>query len=426
MRKVTHEVLVNVESSSYSINPPVEVYQNDPNTHILLIKLKNSAGNPISIDGNSRPRISFQKDGDTVVSSYVVDIVNPYRGVLSYTIGPALVQNPGRYTVYLDVNGCGCSCNCGPTISFVITIIKKNSYNPSDQETTVPQSFVDEVTYHMSDSNVHLDEDGKEFVDTFKYSIAKLERLLDADLEGLISEMVLDEASKVLKKAFITVDFMSDRDKLTRDEVCDGKIVRVNYPTIDANSSTAESEEEIVNPAYFYCRLLGDTEVIEWFPLDVTSGSQGEIPEEIQEELRDLQSQINGLNQKIIDLRQDFEDHINNTYVSLEGRVKALEDKTEVLESDLDKAEERIDTLEDTVEQMDARVEKAEKDAADAKSQVESLKEIVEDLQEEVVAARGGEESLDARLDSIEEGLTTWGDPLPEPGDDGFSDIGSI
>lgn len=281
--KVNHEMIINVETGAYTAKPPLDIHQGDANSHILVIKLRNNEDEPIQINECSTAKITFKRDDSTRVEIGTVEIVNPYRGVLSYTIGPSMVRVPGRYTCRLDVSSCcDCGCDCAPSATFVVNIAKDHNYDSTTTEVAISEEFYNDLQDHLNNSDIHINEIDRDFLDTFSGMTEELETLLNTDFDQKIDSRVFRQASAVLARAFITVDFESQLTALRREEVCEGKIVRVNYRNEyhDGDTSTIEDHSHIeFAPQYYVCKLIGDNETIEWHKLSFGSVISGEIAE---------------------------------------------------------------------------------------------------------------------------------------------------
>lgn len=323
-RKVTHEIIINVETGAYTAKPPIDIHQGDSYSHVLLIKLKNDCDKFVSIDGSSRATISFQRNDSIRVSSDAVEIVNPYRGVLSYTLGPAIVNNYGRYTCRLDIKSTNCDFDRAPSVTFVVNVSKSHDYEQgsSGHEVTITEEFYNDLSKHIeglieSGESVHLSADDRNFLDQFNKQIDELNDLLSTDFDKKIDESVITNASEILSKSFITVDFKSQMTALKRSEVVDGKIVRVNYPMHDNDSGTTETHG-IYYPEYYVCKLVGNDEKIEWHQISIEGGDA--LSEEIFDKINTLEEKYRLLNEKVLrdygkitSEIDDFRDQINDS-----------------------------------------------------------------------------------------------------------------
>lgn len=66
-------------------------------------------------------------------------------------------------------------------------------------------------------------------------------------------------------RAFISVDKIAERDALKSNQVCQGKIVRVNY-----------DDEGNPDTKYYECDLIGDDEEIVWRPIELGGMTEDE------------------------------------------------------------------------------------------------------------------------------------------------------
>ena len=258
MSQVVHELIANVQSGAYTVSPPLDIHQGDSNSHLLLIKLRNDEGDPVEIREGSSARISFYNDTerDELVVSYAVDIVNYYRGILSYLIGPAVTQKSGRYTAYLDLSQCRCGNQCGPSISFTITVSKTHNYcpGPEDVETTITKAFYNELVHHLNDSDIHVSSADREFLNKFIPKESELEDIVD-NFDEKVKEAVEEASDEITRRSFITVDFVEDLNQFTDDELVEGRLFRVNYPNHENPSELTEQDD--VKPEYYVAKWHG-------------------------------------------------------------------------------------------------------------------------------------------------------------------------
>lgn len=242
---ITHEMTINVEDNSYTVKPPLDIHQGDYNRHLLLMQLVNSDKEPYELKSESKAKLTFYRDDQTeILSTDAVITVNPYRGILSYLVGPELVKVDGRVTVYLYISldpAIEVECECGPSASFVMTISKVHGYqvDPDDIDATISVGEKKRILEHIApDMNLHLSPLFKEFLDAFADRKDELEKLLDTDWDKFVEDKINEVAGDILRRAFITVDYYYPyrRDpngkalsQLTYDDLCDGKLVRVNH-----------------------------------------------------------------------------------------------------------------------------------------------------------------------------------------------------
>lgn len=261
MANVVHELVVNLETGAYTVKPPLDIHQGDSNTHVLLFKLRNNECNFLSINPDARPTISFIKEDIGTgtrkeIISDAVTIVNPYRGVLSYVVGPALVKDYGRYTVVLNIGTCFNLLMYGPKVTFTITITKVDSYQPEDLEVAITQEFYDEVVKHLNNQNIHVSETDRLFLNTFENLSDKLFELVTTDWDKKIEEIISGDAGIMLRRAFVTLDLKSEMTELPDDELCHGKLIRINYPNHDGDKSTLDLGED-PDPVYYVALYHG-------------------------------------------------------------------------------------------------------------------------------------------------------------------------
>lgn len=235
---VCHELIANVSTGSYVTNPPLEIPQGDCNSHQIIIKLINNEGHPVSLSGCNSAKITWINQEGVKIQSSAVKIINPYRGVLTYIVGPALVQDKGRYTAYLDINS-ECECSNEFSVTFVITIVERNDRPccPDNMETTISQWFVNKVDAHMENTLIHLSLEEKQVLNQF------------------IEDHGLELISKI-KNSFTTVDRFTDLMKLPEYMITEGKIVKVDTPNKEDikdfdNIIIFGDDEDYESPMYF-------------------------------------------------------------------------------------------------------------------------------------------------------------------------------
>lgn len=286
--KICHELIANVKTGSYVVNPPLEIPQGDCNSHQIIIKLINGEGQFVSLQECSQAKITWvNQDGITIQSS-TVKIVNPYRGVLSYIVGPALVRDKGRYTAYLDIKDCCCDCTSDFSVTFVITIVEKGTYDPcpGEIESTVSKWFLNKVDAHMENTMIHLSPDEKSTIDQF----------IDENGLSLISQ---------IHQSSIVVDSFKDLLSLPDYSIVEGKVVKVNLPSEEDLNGTDSiivtgPEDDYNRPMYF--ELSGSNWIQNEF-LGMTMST--------------LIDKINGLSEEQVNsLREELQDQIKNSSVT--------------------------------------------------------------------------------------------------------------
>ena len=157
---VYHSVVLDVQTNTS--NCVLDIIEKDKNSHQLLIKLICSDGHPYNISGYT-PEIEFYDNTtNTTVLTTAVDIVNAYRGYLSYILGDRILQNPSRYTVTLrlyEING---SEYARFSSTFILNVLKDSTY-PTDcpcpsVEVTITKEFYDALKAHIEDMAIHVSE----------------------------------------------------------------------------------------------------------------------------------------------------------------------------------------------------------------------------------------------------------------------------
>lgn len=156
---VYHSVVLNVQKNTS--NCVLDIIEKDKNSHQLLIKLVCSDGHYYNISGYT-PEIEFYDNTtNTTVLTTSVDIVNSYRGYLSYILGERILMNPSRYTVTLrlyEVNGSSIS---KLSSTFILNVLKDSSGSCCpcpDIEVTISKEFYDELKCHLDNRLIHVSE----------------------------------------------------------------------------------------------------------------------------------------------------------------------------------------------------------------------------------------------------------------------------
>lgn len=155
--KIIHQIDIDVETKAFSINPALNIHQGDANNHILLMKLHNSAGYPIQIMDSDAVKVSiYDSTTNKLIVSSSVDVVNAYRGVVAYLIGPAVASEMGRKTVYITISNCGDDACSEITISFVLVVSRMMAYDfdsskvevalTEDEYKTLMEGYGDTIT----------------------------------------------------------------------------------------------------------------------------------------------------------------------------------------------------------------------------------------------------------------------------------------
>lgn len=155
--KIIHHLDVDVESKAFSVNPPLDIHQGDSNNHILLMKLHNSSGFPIQIQDENSIKVSiYDSETNKLIVSSSVDIVNAYRGVVAYLIGPSVAATMGRKTMYLTISNCN-GDSCGDiTISFILTVSRMMAYDfdSSKAEVALTEEEYNKLMEGYSDTEI--------------------------------------------------------------------------------------------------------------------------------------------------------------------------------------------------------------------------------------------------------------------------------
>lgn len=182
---VRHNLLANVESGAYTVNPPLDIHQNDANSHILIIKLINNDGKPIDIGTDNKVDIVFYyADTEDMILSDNVKIVNSYRGTLAYKIGPSILRTPARLTAYLRLyNDEQEECKSLATISFVLNVSKVHAYDTDVSEVTLTTEEYERIMAHIApDMDLHLYPEDRDFLNEFVIRSDELRDLLDSPI----------------------------------------------------------------------------------------------------------------------------------------------------------------------------------------------------------------------------------------------------
>ncbi len=172
MDKIIHDIYVNVEDNVCRIKPPIDIHQGDNNNHIFLFHLQDSKGNFVNIEEDATFKIEFYLDGNLIISEGIV-VDNYYRGLISYGVGSTITKNFGRYTTYLKML---IGDTVISTISFVTLISKTHDFSSSNTEVIITKAFYETLEKHLSDTECHLSEEDKDFLET-----------LDGDLDALVN-----------------------------------------------------------------------------------------------------------------------------------------------------------------------------------------------------------------------------------------------
>lgn len=168
---VYHSVVLNVGSSTS--NCSIDIMQGDTNSHQLLIKLT-CCGAFYNISGYEPELTFYDATTETVVLTTAVNVLNDYRGYLSYVIGPRMLQNYGRYTVTLRLkqgNFVKQQCN------FVLNVTKNQGCTCGccdDVEVTISKEFYDEIRNHIDDTSIHISESDKAALDWLSDNLGTL------------------------------------------------------------------------------------------------------------------------------------------------------------------------------------------------------------------------------------------------------------
>lgn len=158
---VYHSVVLDVQKNIS--NCVLDIMEKDKNSHQLLIKLVCSGGHYYNISGYT-PQLSFYDNvTKTTVLTTAIDVVNEYRGYMSYVVGERILMNHSRYTVTLrlfeTIGGTAAKLSC----SFILNVVKDPSCPGTcppcpDIEVTISKEFYDELKNHLDNKIIHVSE----------------------------------------------------------------------------------------------------------------------------------------------------------------------------------------------------------------------------------------------------------------------------
>lgn len=157
---VYHSVILDIQKNTSSC--VLDIMEKDKNSHQLLIKLVCSEGHYYNISGYT-PEIEFYDNNtNTTVLTTAVDIVNDYRGYLSYVVGERILMNPSRYTVTLRLYETNGDSVARLSTTFILNVIKDPSQSSGcccpDVEVTISKEFYEEIKKHLDNRLIHVSE----------------------------------------------------------------------------------------------------------------------------------------------------------------------------------------------------------------------------------------------------------------------------
>lgn len=203
---VYHSVVLNIQKNTSSC--VLDIIEKDKNSHQLLIKLVCDDGHFYNVNGYT-PEIEFyDTTTKTTVLTTTVDIVNGYRGYLSYVLGERILMNPSRYTVTLRLYETNGSLVSKLSSTFILNVLKDSSSTdctcPS-VEVTISKEFYDELKNHLDNNLIHVSESDRAIL---TYLTDNLDSLVTDEEFGPIKQNVenLNDITSNLTKNVTTLD----------------------------------------------------------------------------------------------------------------------------------------------------------------------------------------------------------------------------
>ena len=165
MSLIYHKLNINTINGNTSMLPDFEQYSS--NSNCLLIHLREGK-NFYNIEGLIPSLVFTKEDGTEVHVENEVQIDNPYRGDLSYIVGPALLEEAIRYTVILLLKDS--EENIIASFKFIFNVVKvlrdpheeENNYEvtiTADEKKRISESVLS-VNGKLPDENGNVDVEG--------------------------------------------------------------------------------------------------------------------------------------------------------------------------------------------------------------------------------------------------------------------------
>lgn len=190
---VYHSVTLDVQKNTSSCI--LDIIEKDKNSHQLLIKL---VCNDYYYDiSDCTPEIEFyDTETKSVVTTKVIDIVNPCRGYLSYVVGERILTNPSRYTVTLRLYQNDGTARL--SLTFILNVIKDSSQSKdcqSSSEVAISEEFYEELKSHLDNEIVHLTDSDRVVLSYLTDNLNNL--VLVKDLEEVYRQ--IEELRELIK-----------------------------------------------------------------------------------------------------------------------------------------------------------------------------------------------------------------------------------
>lgn len=267
---VYHSVVLDVQKMTSSCI--LDIVEKDKNSHQLLIKLVCDAGHPYNVSGYTPQIEFFDNSTNTKVLTTAVDIVNAYRGYLSYILGERIVQNPSRYTVSLKLYDNSGSSSARMTCQFILNIIKDPNSSGCDcgcggsTEVTISKEFYDELKNHLDDRLIHVSESDRAIL---TYLTDNLDDLVHkSDLEPINQNLsnlneITDNLTKNLTSLDRTVTNLVDTTtslaRLVEDY--DRQIKEADAKSTEALTAVKELQDQTVTKEELQAEVTKEVEI---------------------------------------------------------------------------------------------------------------------------------------------------------------------
>lgn len=165
---VYHSVTIDMDSLTSSC--VLDIMQGDANTHQLLIKLICCDNHYFNITGYIPQLEFYDQSNKTTVLTTAVDVINSYKGYVSYVLGERIVTDPARYTVTLKLIQDGSTSTCSQMSGqFILNIVKDGSSTdcPSapSTEVTISEEFYCALKEHLCNTKIHLSDSDRAILD---------------------------------------------------------------------------------------------------------------------------------------------------------------------------------------------------------------------------------------------------------------------
>jgi hypothetical protein len=254
-KTVVYHLFLNTDRYHQSLTP--DIPQVDINEQLLFIHLYNG-DEQFNIVNADSIKITFECNGKTVEGDPErLDLYNPYRGTFTYIMNKNETQYVGLNTMTITVT-IGSETANFVTCYNVVANVTIGNIDGTTYEGMTLQDLIDLIKNHIEDKTIHCD----------------------------------DYKNLNIYNAFITVDTYEDLDTIDKTLLIDGKMFRVNSPTV--TYYYYDTQSNTFKPLLFDNVVFDDTSLLSNYLAQTKY---------YYEQAQDILSQVQQIKQEIEELR---------------------------------------------------------------------------------------------------------------------------